>query len=450
MTAVDQVSSGELAVLAAGILRVESGAFAARSFVQLGGDSLCALRFAAVARERFAASVPVSALLGAEPLSVVLSRVRLARPAGSTGSAGSAGSGPAGGVRRAVSCLPFDPVCVAFLDGPLRAELLRHSVELSVQRHPALGFRPRVALVDGGGTQAGFTDFARDCAAELGRRPLDTGPPLRFLLATSPPNRHALVVVAHHTVLDTWALGLLIDEIVTRYDASERAALAQLEPVPPARPAHRALPLPPQSRLVGRLRFDAGEPATRRVVEAAAELGVTPCAVLVGGFGLALGAHVGRERLPVAVPFAAHPSVELRRAVVAASSLAVVPAELDGPRTVAASLASVHRALGHGLEHGSAPPGPCPRACLDLHEGLLRRRLRTASLDVSLEESHGARLPFDIVLLVRRTLPSFAGELEFDPHVWPPDRARALLAEHWATVDALAAGPDAPLPCRQR
>jgi hypothetical protein len=51
------------------------------------------------------------------------------------------------------------------------------------------------------------------------RRPFDlaTGPLLRTTLLRVGPLDHVLVVVVHHIVVDRWSLGLLLDELATRY-----------------------------------------------------------------------------------------------------------------------------------------------------------------------------------------------------------------------------------------
>ena len=46
--------------------------FAARSFIELGGDSLRAMRLAALAEERLGVRIPVRSLLGGAPLAAVL------------------------------------------------------------------------------------------------------------------------------------------------------------------------------------------------------------------------------------------------------------------------------------------------------------------------------------------------------------------------------------------
>jgi len=69
-------------------------------------------------------------------------------------------------------------------------------------------------------------------AAEYGRRPFDlaTDPGLRFLHVSQPAGHAALVLIAHHMVLDGWAVGLLLREIFTRYEAQADQAAVAWEP----------------------------------------------------------------------------------------------------------------------------------------------------------------------------------------------------------------------------
>jgi len=119
------------------------------------------------------------------------------------------------------------------IEGPLDAERLRSAVERVLARHE--GLNTRFVDRDGGAVQerreeplvpAGgpvVEDVAEDTADEVvhaeARASFDlaTGPPLRVRLLRVGPTAHRLVLVAHHAVTDGWSTGVLIRELVQVY-----------------------------------------------------------------------------------------------------------------------------------------------------------------------------------------------------------------------------------------
>ncbi|MGV0624794.1 amino acid adenylation domain-containing protein [Mycolicibacter minnesotensis] len=59
---------------------------------------------------------------------------------------------------------------------------------------------------------------------------LARGPLLRFLLVTSAPGRHRLILTVHHLLLDGWSMAVFFDEMVAIYRAGGT------DPLPPPRP----------------------------------------------------------------------------------------------------------------------------------------------------------------------------------------------------------------------
>ncbi len=77
------------------------------------------------------------------------------------------------------------------------------------------------------------------------RRPFDlaAGPLVRFSVAALDPERHLLVISAHHAVLDGWSFGVVTRELGVLYAAARERRPADLPPVP----APRGLPRPQES-----------------------------------------------------------------------------------------------------------------------------------------------------------------------------------------------------------
>ena len=74
------------------------------------------------------------------------------------------------------------------------------------------------------GPRTASTSTPARAAAEFGRAPFDVSaaPALRFLLVSHPGGRQALVLAAHHMMLDGRAVGLLLREVFARYDELHR------------------------------------------------------------------------------------------------------------------------------------------------------------------------------------------------------------------------------------
>ncbi len=502
---------------------VDTSDFATHSFIRLGGDSLRAMRLAALAQTRLGARIPVAALLGEEPLARVLaSTAATVRPP-------DAPAGPAGPVRddalptraqqgiwiaeRIVGGSPYNLVFIAFAEGPLRGETLDEAVRVTVARHDGLctvfrerdgsvvrevraGHVPEITVVSRDGEE-GFEDHVRRVAAEYGRRPFDlaAAPALRFLRVSHPAGRHALVVAAHHMVLDGWAAGLLLREIFARYDQLAHGA-PDAEPGPGVSVAalsrHQAelrasgewdrqtgfwrqyldgtpfvLDLPADRPRPGvqdpagaRLPLDLGTAVSARVAERARELGITPFAFLLGAFGLTLSRWTGVRGLLVGVPVNGRGTPELEELVALAGNLIPVRVDIDDDATVAAFLRSVHGSLTPAIDGGTLPfdelvarlgiartPGchPLVQVSFGMHDQLVPERLATRTAGVRVEEAHGGGSQFDLCLLIGRSEPSFAGTLEYATAVWSRAEAAGFAADFRAAAAELAEAPAAAL-----
>ncbi|MFC6064418.1 non-ribosomal peptide synthetase [Streptomyces ochraceiscleroticus] len=127
-----------------------------------------------------------------------------------------------------------------WLTGPLDTDALGRAVDALVERHEVL--RTRLVAVDGRPSQiidpptrrapalrdlTGLPPHEREAAlrrlsAEEAGRPfvLDTGPLFRTTLVRVAEDRHALLVVVHHTVFDGWSFGVLTKELLALYEAA--------------------------------------------------------------------------------------------------------------------------------------------------------------------------------------------------------------------------------------
>jgi amino acid adenylation domain-containing protein len=485
----------------------------ARSFIDSGGDSLAAMRLAALAEQRLGVRVPLVTLLSGTPLSEVFAEVD-AQPARrsepTTAEQATALSHSQRGmwlIESLTGGSPYNLVFLCFVDGTLDADDFAAAVRATTARHSGLRTvyrdsdgavapevlaapEPRIDVVTASGDERDFDAFVRATATEHGRQPFDlaAAPAFRFVLVEHPAGRSAFVLLAHHMVLDGWAVGLLLTEVVTRYDAlrtgapdpyptaapgigallghqeAARAAgewdrqtefwIKHLDGVPSVLelPADRQRPAV-QDSAGARTPVDLGDAVNTTVVATAKSLGITPFAYLLGAFALTLSRWTGTRRLLVGVPLTGRTTPELEALVAVAGNLVPVRVDVADGATVAEYLRSVHHSLMTSIDAGDLPfeelvarlgvertlgCHPLVQACFGMHDQLVPQRIRTASATVTVVEGHGGGSQFDMTLLIGRSEPSLAGHLEYATAVWLPAEADGFLASFRAAAAQLA------------
>ncbi|MEU6809452.1 amino acid adenylation domain-containing protein [Streptomyces sp. NPDC046831] len=249
--------------LAASVLDVaaDGADLAGRSFIELGGDSLRAMRLAALAQERLGVRIPMKSLLGGDPLARVLAQAQAApreavpAPGPATVPDGDGLSHTQRGmwlIESITGGSPYNLVFTAFVEqGRLDVGLLKEAVARTVARNEGL----RTVFVeddDSGavvrrvldahtaeftgftceGDAADFEEGVRRVLAEETRRPFDlkAAPAVRFLHFAHPAGRQAVTLTAHHMVLDGWSVGLVWKEILAHYEELSGGAAAGFGP----------------------------------------------------------------------------------------------------------------------------------------------------------------------------------------------------------------------------
>ncbi|MCC7258912.1 MAG: amino acid adenylation domain-containing protein, partial [Gammaproteobacteria bacterium] len=224
-------------------------------FFALGGHSLLATRLLARVRDVFGAELALRTLFeGPTPaaLAQALPATRTALPAIPRRPAG-ADAPLTDGQRRLWFLEQLAPGTAAYhlhlafaLQGPLDATALARALQELVARHESL----RTTFVAGDGEprqviaprsdvtlavldRAGVDDAPlRTELTALVEQPFDLerGPLLRATLLRRAPDRHVLLLVVHHLVVDGWSLAVLLGELAAAYDACRQGG-------PPALPA---------------------------------------------------------------------------------------------------------------------------------------------------------------------------------------------------------------------
>jgi amino acid adenylation domain-containing protein len=501
----------------------DAAAFTTTTFIGLGGDSLRAMRLAALVQGDLRVRVPVAALLGDAPLADVLAAVDIPDAVlDAPADVSEVDVVPLTHAQRGMWLIerftggsPYNLVFTCHVDrGTVEPELFGQAVAATVARHPGLRtvFRdqagdvvtdvldthvPKIEVVRHDGGLDGFEEHVRAVVAEQGPLPFDltAAPAYRFLLAENPAGRQAVVLIAHHVVLDGWSVGLLLTEVFGRYDALEQGApepvtgpgvsphvlfrhqeaartsgawdeqaefwTRHLTGVPTVLelPADRPRPVV-QEASGDRAAVDLGRAASAAVTERARALGITPFTVLLGAFALTLSRRTGVRSLLVGVPLAGRGTSELAELVAVTGNLVPVRIDVDDDAMADDYLRAVHGSLGLAIDAGDLPfeelvtrlgversrgCHPLVQVSFGMHDQLVPQRLRAEGLDIRVEEGHGGGSQFDLSLLIGRAEPSFAGHLEYATGVYGRTEVDGFVEDFRAAVEQVAAAGDTAL-----
>lgn len=504
----------ELAVSVLGD-HADPATFATSTFIALGGDSLRAMRLAALAQERLGLRIAVGALLGTEPLARVLAGAQPFEAAVESADARDSGAlSPAQRgmwlIERVAGGSPYNLVFTCFVEeGRLDRGALTKALAETAARHEGLrtvfhetdddvvrdvlpAYDPQLTEFTVDGPVDGFDARVRREGAAQAREPFDlaAAPAYRFLHFSHPQGREAVVLAAHHTVLDGWAVGLLLDEVFARYGALTGAAAeppagpgvpvrallgrqealreqgvwdsqaefwkSSLAGVPSVLelPADRQRPAL-QDATGERSALDLGPAASAAVTARARELGITPYSFLLGAFGLTLSRRTGTRSLLVGVPLLGRGSADLERLIAVAGNLVPVRVDVDDEASPADYLSAVHASLARSIDAGDLPfeelvsrlgterslgCHPLVQVCFGMHDQLVPQAVHAGPARLRVEEGHGGGSQFDLTLLIGHSEPSYAGHVEYATSVWSEDETRAFIADFRAVVEELAVG----------
>lgn len=512
--------------LAARVLgpQIDIADFTTHSFIGLGGDSIHAMRLSALAQEDLGVHISVTSLLSDAPLASVLAAaatganpaIRIVDPVPGGGPEAGVDESPTRAQRgmwvneRVTGGSQYNLVFVCFveqgqLDQPTLAQAVAATVAWNeglrtvlrqqngtVKREVLAKATPQVTMVGVTGPAGGFDEQARRVAADYGRQPFDvsTAPALRFVLVSHEAGRQALVLVTHHTMLDGWAMGLLLRQIFKRYDELHRGVP---DPVPGSGVPMRALlrheealrasgewdrlarlwssyldgvpsvlelpsdrQRPPVHDPSGaRSPVNLGPAVSALVADRARALGITSFAFLLGAFGLTLSRLTGARSLLVGVPVIGRGTSEMMDLVAYAGNLVPVRIDVDDDLTAADFLRSVHRSLVRSLGAGELPfeelvtrlgierpvaSHPLVQVCFGMHDQLVPEHITTDSVRVRVEEGHGGGSQFELSVLIGRKEPSLSGYAEYSTAVWSAAEVAGFLAGFGTAVEQLAAG----------
>ncbi len=407
--------------------------------------------------------------------------------------------------------VPAYNVSFAFrLDGPLDPGHLTGAVEDVARRHDVLRTRlmvhggqlsqevtdqvPAVPLIDVSTAEDPDTAAGRQIA-ELSRTIFDLSaePPMRLALIRIRDERHVLVWIAHHTLVDGWSFGIICTELAGAYRL--RTAGRQIE-LPPVRlqfldvaqwqrnrvdgallqdlldrwrdrlagPAPRGLPTdrPRPDRQTfrgGMRRFDLGRAAAQAVTTAAERAGVTPFGVLLGAYALTLTAHAGGDAGVIGVPLAGRGRPELDGVVGPCSNTLPLRVDLTGDPTLAEVTVRANEAMLDGVSGQDVPFGKLAEAVLpdrdasrnplfdvlfnlgNLPPGSDRAELGPDTT-MRVDGCPNGTVRLDLELTVEHGPDALTGRLEYNAELFDDTTADALLDDLRHVLRRIAEQPD--------
>ena len=404
------------------------------------------------------------------------------------------------------TCLIDGPLREDILEAAVNATIRRHDGLRTVFSEGADGVERQVLgsftlpldrhPYDGSGEE--FEHDAHAMAARLGRVPFDLSltPPLRCTLVSRHAHQHALIFAVHHMLLDGWAIGLVLREIFNRYESLDAGLRLELgtavgfdtylrrqetlgssgeferqrdfwkrhldgAPTVLDLPADRVRPHFQEAE-GARIPVDLGPELSARVSSQASRLGITAASFLLAAFGLTVSRYTGAETMLIGMPVASRPTGPLADLVALTVNLLPARIEVCDEKTVGDYLMGVQQSLASSLsnadlpfdqivslaeESGNATRHPLVQVAFGMHDGLIPHRLRSAKLDIRIEEDHVGGAQFDAELFIRQITPSIVGDLEYATSIWRRSEAVAFCADLAEAVRELTGEPSALLAC---
>ncbi|MFZ5750407.1 MAG: amino acid adenylation domain-containing protein [Pseudomonadota bacterium] len=397
------------------------------------------------------------------------------------------------------------------LEGRVEYSALREAVSLVLDRHDALRsqFSPdgtEMVILARGGLDIATEDLTalapsrrRDrIAAVLAdevRDPFDlsTGPLVRARLLTETPDRHHLVITAHHIVCDGWSMAVMLRDIGRAYAdlrAGRRPALgkaqsildyARVEADAASRPAHAEdedywrerfadgaplLDLPaerPRTEAdASAARIDRDLPAdlVTRVRALARSQGVTFAQVLMSAYALMIGRAAHSDDLVIGMPSAGQATYDMPEVVGHCVNLLPVRLRLRPADRVSDFLRQVRGAMFDAFGHGrftfgemlrlagiDRSPGRVPLVpvLFNLDPAFDLRDLGFAPATARLATNPRSREHFELYLNVTDGADRVATEWSFRTGLFAPETVTRWIGQFEALLRAMADGPDAPL-----
>jgi amino acid adenylation domain-containing protein len=400
------------------------------------------------------------------------------------------------------------------LNGPLDLAVLRHSLALVVARHEAL--RTTFALVEGQPVQriapahalpvplldltalpaADQPPVAERLATLEARSPFDLacGPLLRVLLLRRHPERHLLLLTAHHIVSDGWSMGVLVRELTSAYAAISRGQPSMPPPLPIQYADYAAwqrqwlhdallerqlaywtaqlhgapalLDLPTDFPRSARSGFRGARQAVALTPELVAQLqalsqraGTTLFMTLLAGFALLLAHYSGQDDLVIGTPITGRTRAETEGLIGCFVNTLALRIDLAGNPSFVELLARVRAVALDADAHQELPFEQLVEALQPTrslsHTPLFQvvfafgttplPQMTASDLTITRMDVYGGTTPFDLTLALDSRRPDLGGWLEYSAELFEDATITRMLVQFQTLLAGIAAAPGLPL-----
>jgi amino acid adenylation domain-containing protein len=324
-------------------------------------------------------------------------------------------------------------------------------------------------------------------------------PPILFVHTRVEGGSDLLTVLFHHALMDGWALGRFWQAFtrayatgtaepgpspeliaarhreisgngrlaeLTRLAAEDLAGLPETVPLP----VDRKRPEVPDVTGV-HLPFGLSAELRGRIEATARQLGVPHTVVVCSAWAMAVGRRAGLRDLAIGVAMSGREVPRLHDVLGLCVRIVPVRFQLDETRTVAEHLRAGAAAWSAGTERSELPfeeiisalgqqevhdRTPVIQAVFEAHDELMGDRLRADGLDLRLHEGYTGSSMMETTLFLTHWGDRPSLQLEYQPAVFRPDEALALVDGFTAALEELVADVDAPvssvrtIPARRR
>jgi amino acid adenylation domain-containing protein len=315
-------------------------------------------------------------------------------------------------------------------------------------------------------------------------------PPVVFALSHVASQRAVLSVLAHHAVADGFSIGLLWQEIATRYGARSNGRATGEGPAPgmdhilgfsraaTARQAasRRAAALTgwpkvtvipsdldrPRTRTLDgtRLTFGLTDAARASCEILARALGVTRNTVLLAAWALVIARRAGLTRLIVGMAVAGRPTALSGQVVGGCAKVLPVACEIPADDSVAGYLHKTAQAMRDVLESSAVPfedivaalgasgdlsRNPLVQVAFGAHDELVPGTLTAGDVTFEIREGHCGGAAYDASLYVQKWNPRPVLAIEYAVSVLTAGEAADLASSLDCTLTEMAAAPHGPL-----
>ncbi|MGW7533079.1 amino acid adenylation domain-containing protein, partial [Amycolatopsis sp. NPDC054798] len=439
-------------------------------FVELGGDSIRAMRVAGTLNRRLGIALPPRDVFEHRTVAGLAAAIPAAR-AGHAPERTEPGTALplSSGQQRlwfldqlAPGGAEYNTTTGFRLRGALSLDALAAALTALVERHESL--RTTFPAVQGRGVQVvgpppeirpevrAPEDIERALLAEV-QRPFDLarGPLFRATVFERDADDHLLVLVLHHIVTDGWSMGVLADELGQLYSAAVRGAVAGLPPLPlryadfaawqrdrlagpefddqiaywerqlagvPALELPTDRPRPAVRGTAGAIhRFTVPAAVTARLAELGREHGATLFMTLFAAAQVLFARYTGQRDLALGTVTAGRSRDELAGLVGFFANTVVIRARLDGDPSFAELLTEVRSTVLDAMAHDDVPFGRLVELLAPARDA---SRSPLVNAMVVLQNAPSAAPEFSGLAAEELELPRQSAQfdltLEFEPH----------------------------------